>query len=93
MAKSDRKSRRARKAGKDNKPMLFDQQNYAYMFAGIMMVFIGFFGMWLESAVDGFFSLFISPLLVIGGFIVVAYGVLLPHKEETSNSSSSSAQD
>ncbi len=74
--KKQRKSRRSKKVDKDIKPMLFDKINYIYMSAGIAMVFIGFFGMWLESKGDGFFSLFISPLLVIGGFVVVAIGVL-----------------
>lgn len=55
--------------------MLFTAWNYKWLVAGIGSVMAGFGGMYLESQQFGFISLYVAPILVLGGFLVVAYSV------------------
>ncbi len=55
--------------------MLLTAYNYKLLFIGVMCVIFGFGGMYLEGQQYGVYSLYIAPLLVIAGFIVVAISV------------------
>lgn len=82
MAKKQHKKRRKNRGKqKEQLPMLFSKQNYILMLIGIASVIIGYTGMYFERSVDGFFSLYITPLMVIGGFIVVAIAILKTDKK------------
>ncbi len=39
------------------------------------LIFLGFAIMAFENAIDGFLSLFVSPILVIAGFVVFGFGI------------------
>lgn len=81
MAQKQRRKKRQKRGSKEPElPMLFSKQNYILMIAGIALVLIGFTGMYIESEMDGFFSLYITPLMVIGGFVTVAVAVLKSDK-------------
>jgi len=47
------------------------------MGVGILLVAIGFTAMYLENEVEGFISLFVSPILIIGGYVVVIYAIMV----------------
>jgi hypothetical protein len=47
--------------------MLFSPLNYKLMGLGVLLVIIGFTIMRLENEVYGFISLYISPVLILGG--------------------------
>ena len=55
--------------------MLLTAYNYKLMLYGVLCVLIGFGGMYIEGQQFGVFSLYIAPLLVLGGFILVAIAV------------------
>ena len=56
--------------------MLFDTSNYIWMGAGVGLILLGFLVMYLESEVRGFWSLYVSPVVVLAGFGVVAYSIM-----------------
>lgn len=85
---SQKKSRRKKK---DTKPMLFSALNYKLLGLGVLMVIIGFTAMRIENEVYGFISLYISPVIILGGYIMVIYSILKRgHKTEGSQSTSTS---
>ena len=56
--------------------MLFSPFNYKIMGLGVLLVIIGFTIMRIENEVYGFIALYISPVIIMGGYGVVAYAIL-----------------
>lgn len=74
----------------DNQPMFFSSFNYKLIGIAIFLVIIGFFAMYMENEIDGFISLFISPILIMAGYVIVIFAILKHNrgkKEESSHSS------
>lgn len=86
MAKADRKSSKRRPAGRAARsrrtPMLFTSRNYLLILLGVAAVIVGYLAMWLESEVDGFISLYLAPLLILGGYLEIIYAILWRPREE-----------
>lgn len=64
------------KTNTSDKPMLFSPFNYKVMGLGILLVIVGFTIMRIENEVYGFIALYISPVIIMGGYGVVAYAIL-----------------
>ncbi len=62
--------------------MLFSSQNYKTMLIGIALIIVGFTGMAIENEIHGIFSLYFAPLMIVGGFGVVAYGIMKTDPEQ-----------
>lgn len=62
--------------------MLFSTHNYKIMLIGIALILVGFTGMAIENEIHGIFSLYFAPLMIIGGFGVVAYGIMKTDPEQ-----------
>lgn len=94
MAKSTSQVRRhkRKRKGEPEKPMLFSSGNYMFMLIGIMMVVTGFLAMYIESQEKGFISLYVSPIVIIAGFIVVAVSILKDSEEQAEPTSSSTSE-
>ena len=74
----------------DNQPMFFSSFNYKLIGIAIVLIIIGFFAMYKENEVDGFISLFISPILIMAGYVIVIFAILKHNrgkKEESSHPS------
>lgn len=56
--------------------MLFSPWNYKILAIGLLLVIIGFTAMYLENEVQGFISLYISPILIMAGYIVVIFAIM-----------------
>ena len=68
---------RARSAHVRRKPqMLFTSTNYLLMLAGVLAVVIGYSIMRIENEVDGLISLYVAPLLILGGYLEVIHAIL-----------------
>ncbi len=67
-------SKKHRKNSK--KPMIFDVWNYKVMILGLFLVVIGFTAMYLENEVEGFISLYVSPIVIMGGYLTVVLAIL-----------------
>lgn len=60
---------------------LFGRQNYLLMALGAFLIFAGFLIMGLEMEIEGFWSLFVSPWLILGGFVTFGYGLIRKNPE------------
>lgn len=65
-----------RRRRSDGRPMLFSPWNYKILAIGLLLVIIGFTAMYLENEVQGFISLYISPILIMAGYIVVIFAIM-----------------
>ncbi|TVQ04384.1 MAG: DUF3098 domain-containing protein [Balneolaceae bacterium] len=69
----DKKKQRKKK---ENKPIIFTAYNYKLMGLGVIFVLTGFTIMRLENEVYGFISLYIAPVIILAGYIVVIFAIL-----------------
>jgi len=60
--------------------MLFSGFNYKILSVALLLVAGGFTAMYFENEVKGFISLYVSPILIIAGYVVVIFSIL---KHET----------
>lgn len=83
----------AKKRKKDHqKPMLFTPLNYKLIGLGLLFLVIGFAAMRIENKIDGFISLYISPVVIIAGYATVLYAILKrDHKLENDPSTTTSS--
>lgn len=65
--------------------LVFTRRNYVLLIAGILAVVVGFAMMRIENELHGFISLYVSPLLILGGYLEIIYAILwYPKREEAS---------
>jgi hypothetical protein len=57
-------------------PMIFDAWNYKVLALGLLLVIIGFSAMFIENEVEGFISLYISPIVIMSGYAAVIVAIL-----------------
>ena len=62
--------------------MIFTRQNYILLLLGIVAIVIGYTTMRIENEVDGFISLYVAPLLILGGYLEIIYAILWRPKEK-----------
>ena len=62
--------------------MIFTRQNYILLLLGIIAIVIGYTTMRIENEVDGIISLYIAPLLILGGYLEIIYAILWRPKEK-----------
>lgn len=56
--------------------MVFTRQNYLLMVFGVVLVIVGYYIMRAENEVDGFISLYVAPLIILGGYLEIIYAIL-----------------
>lgn len=56
--------------------MVFGRRNYLLMVAGLCVIVIGFALMRIENEVYGFISLYVAPLLILGGYLEIIYAIM-----------------
>jgi uncharacterized Tic20 family protein len=74
----------------DNQPMFFSSFNYKLIGIAIVLIIVGFFAMYMENEIDGFISLFISPILIMTGYVVVIFAILKHNRGKQEESGQSS---
>ena len=52
------------------------------MLQGVLAIVIGYALMRLENRVDGFISLYVAPLLILGGYLEIIYAILWRRKNK-----------
>ena len=65
-----------RRKKKDLKPMAFSAINYKMLGIGVLMILFGFTIMRLENEVYGLVSLYIAPIIILAGYIVIIFAIL-----------------
>ncbi|HEX6982733.1 MAG TPA: hypothetical protein VF181_08220 [Balneolaceae bacterium] len=65
-----------RRNAQSNNSMIFSAWNYKMLSLGLLLVIIGFTAMYIENEVYGFISLFISPIMIMAGYVTVIFAIL-----------------
>jgi uncharacterized BrkB/YihY/UPF0761 family membrane protein len=65
-----------KKAAEKTAVMALGAINYIMIALGALIIGASYWGMYLEKSVDGFFSLFISPVTLVGAYIWVVFALL-----------------
>ena len=83
MAKSSspRRKKRTRastpsRSGSKPVQQLFTRKNYLLLLLGLFMITVGYVAMRLENQVEGIISLYIAPLVILGGYLEIFYAIL-----------------
>lgn len=64
--------------------MLFGKHNYVLLSLCVAAIVIGFTLMRVENELEGVLSLYVSPLLIMAGYIGVIYAIMwLPKERRT----------
>lgn len=58
------------------KPMIFSSWNYKILALGFLLVIVGFSAMYIENEVKGIISLYISPIVIMAGYLTVIVAIL-----------------
>lgn len=66
----------------DQEPMFFSAFNYKLIGLAILLIFSGFTAMYLENEVDGVISLFISPIIIMAGYILVIFAIMKHDRDD-----------
>lgn len=72
--------------------MAFTALNYKILGIGVLLIAVGFTVMRLENEVYGFISLYIAPVVILAGYVVVAISILKRDKEVIENDMNRSAR-
>jgi hypothetical protein len=82
------KLKRRKKSEKiqESRLMVFEKQNYILLGIAVLCLTIGFGGMYIEREFTGWFSLYVSPLFLIAGFITVVVAILWKKENVSSES-------
>ncbi|MFB6097906.1 MAG: DUF3098 domain-containing protein [Salinibacter sp.] len=62
--------------------LLFEQRNYLLLLLGVALIVGGFTAMYLENQYQGFISLYVSPILIVGGYAEIIYALLWSPSDE-----------
>lgn len=69
-------SRKKHERKSDTYAMLFDAWNYKVFSLGLLLIVIGFTAMYIENEVQGFISLFVSPIMIMAGYGTVILAIM-----------------
>lgn len=64
--------------------LVFGTWNYLLLVGGLLLIVVGFTAMYLENAYQGFVSLYVSPVLIVGGYVEIIYALLWSPDDEAS---------
>jgi uncharacterized membrane protein HdeD (DUF308 family) len=68
--------------------LVFETRNYVLLLVGVALIVAGFTAMYIENAYQGFISLYVSPVLIIGGYAEIIYALLWsPSKDDPADGS------
>lgn len=67
--------------------MVFGRKNYVLLMAGVAAIVVGFVMMRIDNQVDGFVSLYVAPLIILGGYVEIIWAILISPDEESKASS------
>ena len=72
------KSRRAaREASQTKGGVVFGPRNYTWLTVGVLCIVFGFTAMRIENEIRGIISLYIAPVVILAGFAIVAWSILI----------------
>ena len=69
-------ARSSRRSSNRSTPTVFAQRNYVLLLIGIALVVVGFAAMRIDNQLESFVSLYLAPLLILGGYLEIIYAIL-----------------
>ena len=63
--------------------MVFERHNYVLLVVGLVVIVAGYALMRLENETDGFISLYVAPLMLLGGYLEIIYAILWRPKDSS----------
>lgn len=69
-------AQKRRRKNAEHSSMVFGALNYKLLAIGLFLVIAGFTAMYLENEVSGFISLFISPIVIMAGYVTVIFAIM-----------------
>ena len=64
--------------------MVFTRRNYTLMLIGVVLITVGYTLMRIENEYQGTLSLYVAPLVILGGYGLIGYAILArPSSSET----------
>jgi len=65
--------------------MVFSRRNYVLLIVGVLVILLGYTLMRIDNQVDGFISLDVAPLMILGGYLEIMYAILWRPKDGGEN--------
>ena len=72
---------------KSNTSMVFSAFNYKLLGIAVLLIVGGFAAMYLENEVHGFVSLYVSPVVVMAGYVLVIFAIMKHDRQESEEES------
>jgi hypothetical protein len=72
---------------KSNTSMFFSAFNYKLLGIAVLLIVGGFAAMYLENEVHGFVSLYVSPVVVMAGYVLVIFAIMKHDRQESEEKS------
>lgn len=64
--------------------MIFHSFNYKLLALGLILIAAGFSAMYIENEVNGIISLFISPIVIMAGYVTIIFSIMVHTSEHQS---------
>lgn len=65
-----------RRSSKGRSRTVFRRRNYVLLLIGVALVAGGFVLMYVDNQFESIISLYVAPLLILGGYLEVIYAIL-----------------
>jgi hypothetical protein len=65
--------------------MVFERKNYLLLMLGVALIVVGYVIMRVDNEVDGFLSLYVAPLMILGGYLEVIWAIMWRPGEESAS--------
>jgi len=74
-----------------SRPFVFTRRNYVLIAIGVLAVVVGYALMAIENELYGFISLYVAPIIILGGYVEIIYGIMWRADDEKQSVSSTAA--
>lgn len=75
------------KSDRQKSSLIFQSLNYKLLVIGIFLVAAGFASMYATNSVRGFVPMYISPILILAGYVVVVFSIIKRGGSQTNDPS------
>lgn len=69
--------------------MIFQSFNYKLLALGLILITAGFTAMYIENEVNGIISLFISPIVIMAGYVTIIFAIMVHTSDHQSTDNQS----
>ncbi|MEX0600124.1 MAG: DUF3098 domain-containing protein [Rhodothermales bacterium] len=88
MAKRRARKRTSRRRGaRQRVRMVFERKNYVLLLSGLAAIVVGYVMMRVDNQVDGFISLYVAPLFILGGYLEIFWAILATSDDDVATPS------